>query len=121
MPHYDYVCETCGHEFEVFQSMNDKHLTKCPEKGCKGKIRRKIGIGAGLVFKGSGFYSTDYRSESYKSGAKADSTASAPPAAAPAPSSSDSSSASSTPAPAPAPAPKPEKRSETAKKAKPSR
>lgn len=114
MPHYDYVCETCGHEFEVFQSMNDKHLTKCPEKGCKGKIRRKIGTGAGLVFKGSGFYITDYRSESYKSGAKADSTASTPPAAS---SSSDSPSSGSAPAPAPA---KPEKKAEPAKKTKPS-
>ncbi len=84
MPHYDYVCETCEKQFEVFQSMNDKRLTKCPEKGCKGKVRRLIGTGAGLVFKGSGFYITDYRSESYKAGAKQDGAASAAPAAAPA-------------------------------------
>ncbi len=82
MPHYDYVCETCEKQFEVFQSMNDKRLTKCPEKGCKGKVRRLIGTGAGLVFKGSGFYITDYRSESYKAGAKQDGAASAAPAAA---------------------------------------
>jgi putative FmdB family regulatory protein len=98
MPHYDYVCETCEKQFEVFQSMNDKRLTKCPEKGCKGKVRRLIGTGAGLVFKGSGFYITDYRSEGYKAAAKQDSASAAssgspapaapasaaPPAAAPA-------------------------------------
>ena len=84
MPHYDYVCETCEKQFEVFQSMNDKRLTKCPEKGCKGKVRRLIGTGAGLVFKGSGFYITDYRSEGYKASAKQESAAAAPPAAAPA-------------------------------------
>ncbi len=81
MPHYDYVCETCEKQFEVFQSMNDKRLTKCQEKGCKGKVRRLIGTGAGLVFKGSGFYITDYRSEGYKASAKQDSTAAAAPAA----------------------------------------
>lgn len=74
MPTYDYVCPQCGHEFEVFQSMNDKRLTKCPQKGCKGKIQRKIGAGAGFVFKGSGFYITDYRSEGYKAAAKQDSS-----------------------------------------------
>lgn len=102
MPTYDYVCETCGHEFEFFQSMNDKRLTKCPEKGCKGKVRRKIGTGAGLVFKGSGFYITDYRSEGYKAAAKQDSTSSAAPAASA--SSGDSGSSSSAPA-APAASP----------------
>jgi putative FmdB family regulatory protein len=127
MPHYDYVCEKCGHEFEVFQSMNDKHLTKCPEKGCKGKVRRKIGTGAGLVFKGSGFYITDYRSESYKSGAKQDSSAAASSSSSPPPSTSGDngggggSSAPSTgaSAPASAPAPKAEKKSSSGKKAKP--
>ena len=83
MPHYDYVCETCEKQFEVFQSMNDKRLTKCPEKGCKGKVRRLPGTGAGLVFKGSGFYITDYRSEGYKASAKEDSAASAAASAAP--------------------------------------
>ena len=77
MPTYDYACEKCGHEFEVFQSMNDARLTKCPVKACRGKVKRKIGMGAGLVFKGSGFYITDYRSEGYKTAAKND----APPAA----------------------------------------
>ena len=78
MPTYDYACEKCGHEFEIFQSMNDPRLTKCPVKGCRGKVKRKIGSGAGFVFKGSGFYITDYRSEGYKTAAKND----APPAAA---------------------------------------
>jgi putative FmdB family regulatory protein len=108
MPHYDYVCETCEKQFEVFQSMNDKRLTKCPEKGCKGKVRRLLGTGAGLVFKGSGFYITDYRSENYKASAKQDS------AAASASTASSSSSDSSAASPAAAPAPK----KETAKKSK---
>ncbi|MES2709000.1 MAG: FmdB family zinc ribbon protein [Verrucomicrobiota bacterium] len=122
MPHYDYVCEKCGHEFEVFQSMNDKHLTKCPEKGCKGKVRRKIGTGAGLVFKGSGFYITDYRSESYKSGAKQDSTAAtaASSSSTPAPAASSSGGGGESSS-APAPAPKPEKKAEPAKKSKPAK
>ena len=72
MPNYDYQCPKCGHEFEVFQSMNDARLTKCPQKGCRGKVERKIGTGAGFVFKGSGFYITDYRSEGYKEAAKKD-------------------------------------------------
>ena len=82
MPTYDYACPACGHEFEVFQSMNDKRLTKCPQSGCKGKVVRKIGVGAGFVFKGSGFYITDYRSEGYKTAAKQDSAPAAAPAAA---------------------------------------
>ena len=82
MPTYDYACPACGHEFEVFQSMNDKRLTKCPQSGCKGKVVRKIGVGAGFVFKGSGFYITDYRSEGYKAAAKQDSAPAAAPAAA---------------------------------------
>ena len=73
MPTYDYRCETCGHEFEVFQSMKDDRLTDCPQKDCDGKIRRLIGTGAGIIFKGSGFYETDYRSDSYKQAAQADS------------------------------------------------
>ena len=72
---YDYECEKCGHEFEVFQSMKDPRLTKCPQKGCRGKVQRKLGTGAGFVFKGSGFYITDYRSEGYKEAAKKDSAA----------------------------------------------
>ena len=65
MPTYDYECEKCGHRFELFQSMNDEPKKRCPK--CKGKVRRLIGTGAGMIFKGSGFYVTDYRSDSYKS------------------------------------------------------
>ena len=65
MPTYEYVCRACGHEFDEFQSIKAPTLTKCPE--CrKAKLERKIGIGAGVLFKGGGFYETDYRSESYK-------------------------------------------------------
>jgi putative FmdB family regulatory protein len=70
MPTYDYKCEACGHRFEKFQSITAKPIRKCPECG-KNKVRRLLGTGAGLIFKGSGFYITDYRSESYKSAAKA--------------------------------------------------
>ncbi len=72
MPTYDYECQKCGNTFEVFQSMNDRKLSKCPDPECKGKVTRLLGTGAGIIFKGSGFYETDYRSESYKAGAKAD-------------------------------------------------
>lgn len=72
MPNYDYVCQTCGHRFEVFQSMNDPKLQDCPVPGCDGKVKRLLGTGAGLIFKGSGFYQTDYRSDSYQKGAKKD-------------------------------------------------
>lgn len=71
MPTYDYVCDGCGHAFELFQSITDKVKRTCPE--CKKrKLRRLIGTGAAIMFKGSGFYQTDYRSESYKKGAAAD-------------------------------------------------
>lgn len=78
MPTYEYVCEKCGHQFEKFQSIAAKPLTTCPETECaekkwaKGKVKRVISGGAGLLFKGSGFYITDYRSENYKAGAKKD-------------------------------------------------
>lgn len=75
MPTYDYVCEACDHEFEEFQSMSAKVLKKCPECG-KNKLKRLIGTGAGVIFKGSGFYETDYRSDSYNKAAKADKPAS---------------------------------------------
>lgn len=69
MPTYDYECDACGHEFELFQSISDPVKRKCPE--CKKlKLRRLFGTGAAVVFKGSGFYETDYRSESYKKGAQ---------------------------------------------------
>lgn len=75
MPTYDYVCESCGHELEVFQSMSEKPKRKCPSCGAM-KLARRIGSGAGVIFKGSGFYETDYRSDSYKKGAEADKKAS---------------------------------------------
>ncbi|HEY2784305.1 MAG TPA: FmdB family zinc ribbon protein [Fimbriiglobus sp.] len=71
MPTYDYVCDACGHEFEEWQSFKDDALTKCP-KCKKKKLRRLFGGGAAILFKGSGFYETDYRSESYKNAEKAD-------------------------------------------------
>jgi putative FmdB family regulatory protein len=77
MPTYDYVCDACGHAFEEFQSMMDKQLKKCP-KCKKSKLRRLFGTGAAVIFKGSGFYQTDYRSESYKNSAKADTAPSEP-------------------------------------------
>ncbi|MEO0715672.1 MAG: zinc ribbon domain-containing protein [Planctomycetota bacterium] len=72
MPTYDYRCNNCEHEFELFQSMSASHKRKCPECG-KHALERLIGTGAAVMFKGSGFYETDYRSESYKKAAKADS------------------------------------------------
>lgn len=70
MPTYDYVCDACDHQFELFQSITAQSKRKCPECG-RLKLRRLIGPGAAIVFKGSGFYTTDYRSESYKKGAAA--------------------------------------------------
>ncbi len=78
MPNYDYQCEKCDHVFEVFQSMNDPKLTDCPQEGCDGRVKRLLGTGAGIIFKGSGFYQTDYRSDSYKAGEKKDSEAASP-------------------------------------------
>ncbi len=71
MPTYEYVCASCGSEHEYFQSMSEAPKRKCPECGAL-KLQRRIGSGAGIIFKGSGFYETDYRSESYKKGAEAD-------------------------------------------------
>jgi putative FmdB family regulatory protein len=79
MPTYDYQCTSCKHAFEHFQSMKDAVLRTCPK--CKKKtLQRLIGTGAALIFKGAGFYQTDYRSESYKAGQKSESSASTPPA-----------------------------------------
>lgn len=73
MPTYDYQCEACGHAFELFQSMTAPVKRKCPE--CKKqKLKRLIGTGSGVLFKGSGFYETDYRSDSYKKAKKEDSS-----------------------------------------------
>ena len=71
MPTYDYVCDACDHQFELFQSITAEPERKCPACG-KPKLRRLIGPGAAIVFKGSGFYQTDYRSESYKKRAAAE-------------------------------------------------
>ena len=71
MPTYDYVCEACAHEFDEFQSITAKPLKTCPQCGAK-KLKRLIGAGAGVIFKGSGFYQTDYRSDSYKIAADAE-------------------------------------------------
>ena len=79
MPTYQYVCTKCGHEFEVFQPITADALETCPRDQCarkrwgKGKVKRVLSGGAGLIFKGSGFYTTDYRSESYQQAAKRES------------------------------------------------
>ena len=72
MPTYEYECQKCGHLFEEFQSITAEPLKNCPQKGCRGRVKRLISSGGGLLFKGSGFYITDYRSENYKAGAKSD-------------------------------------------------
>ena len=105
MPTYEYQCAACGHAFEKFHSITAKPIKECP--AChKKKVKRLIGTGAGLIFKGSGFYITDYRSDSYKSAAKGDS--------APAAASKDAPATTTTPAPAAASAPA---KSETSSKA----
>ncbi len=70
MPTYEYKCLECDHKFEAFQSMKDDPLESCPE--CEGNVKRLISSGAGLIFKGSGFYITDYRGDGYKEAAKKD-------------------------------------------------
>ncbi len=76
MPTYEYSCQKCGQNFETFQSMRDEPFRECPRNLCRlpkwghGKVKRLLGTGAGLIFKGSGFYTTDYRSDSYKEAAK---------------------------------------------------
>jgi putative FmdB family regulatory protein len=77
MPTYEYECQKCGHRFDEFQSITAKPLTTCrkaicPKGGARGRLKRLISSGGGLLFKGSGFYETDYRSESYQKAAKAD-------------------------------------------------
>ena len=89
MPTYEYECAKCGLQFEAVQSMSAKPFAVCPKPVCaqkrwgKGKVKRAISGGGGLIFKGSGFYITDYRSDKYKEAAKKDSTASKPAAESP--------------------------------------
>ncbi len=84
MPTYEYECQKCNGTFEVFQSMQDEALVECPKDKClksrwgRGKVKRLLGTGAGIIFKGSGFYITDYRSEGYKEAAKKESESSKP-------------------------------------------
>ena len=93
MPTYDYLCDGCQHTFELFQGISDKVKRKCPKCG-KPKLRRLIGTGGGILFKGSGFYITDYRSRSYKEKAKQEKSGeSSPGPAAPSPDSSAGGSA----------------------------
>jgi putative FmdB family regulatory protein len=79
MPTYEYQCDACKHRLEEFQSFTEEPLKKCPECG-KKKLRRLLGSGAAIIFKGSGFYQTDYRSDSYKTAAKADNDGAKPAA-----------------------------------------
>jgi putative FmdB family regulatory protein len=104
MPTYDYKCNACGHTFEQFQSMKDKALKKCPSCG-KNALERLIGTGAAVLFKGSGFYQTDYRSEGYKKAAAAETSKPADSSG----SSQASSGGEAKPAPAPAKAAEPGK------------
>jgi putative FmdB family regulatory protein len=95
MPTYDYHCDACEHEFELFQSITAEPEKKCPECG-KKKLRRLIGPGAAIVFKGSGFYKTDYRSESYKKAAAAEKSSASSASTAASTASKDSASSSAT-------------------------
>jgi putative FmdB family regulatory protein len=85
MPTYEYACEKCGQNFDAFQSMRDEAFRECPKHLCRmaewghGKVKRLLGTGAGIIFKGSGFYITDYRSSSYKEGAKKETPAAEKP------------------------------------------
>ena len=106
MPTYEYHCEKCKKDFELYQSMKDNPVTTCPKEQCrqktwgKGKVRRLLGNGAGLIFKGSGFYITDYRSEGYKAAAKDEASSGKPAEAKSADSKKESNHAPKTPAPA---------------------
>ena len=105
MPTYDYICDSCRHEFEAFESIKADPQTVCPE--CRGAtLRRKIGAGAAILFKGSGFYQTDYRSDSYKKSAAADKPSESKSSGSD--SSSSSSTSSSTPSTSSTPAAKSE-------------
>jgi putative FmdB family regulatory protein len=113
MPTYEYECEACGHKFEKFQSITADPIKKCPKCG-KKKVRRLIGTGAGLIFKGSGFYITDYRDSSYKEKAKSETGGGESKSDSKSETSSSSSEAKTESKPAatePKPAPKKESRS----------
>jgi putative FmdB family regulatory protein len=117
MPTYEYECAKCKKTFELVQSMKDDALKICPKDRCrqktwgKGAVKRKIGAGAGLIFKGSGFYITDYRSEGYKK-SKSDSTKASDGSSGTA-TKSDSSKSESPKPESPKPAPKPAAKSDT--------
>jgi putative FmdB family regulatory protein len=120
MPTYEYHCEKCKKDFDLFQSMKDAPIATCPREQCrqktwgKGKVRRLLGTGAGLIFKGSGFYITDYRSEGYKQSAKNDTAPTAPASsdasASAKPADSKTPAAPATPTPKPPPAKKPKQK-----------
>ena len=99
MPTYEYQCEKCNRIFELFQSMKDERITVCPRELCKeepwgqGSVKRLLGTGAGIIFKGSGFYSTDYRSSGYQEAAKKDSSSQKSPT----PAATESKTSTSTP------------------------
>jgi len=116
MPTYEYHCEKCKKDFELFQSMKDAPVATCPKDKCRqktwgnGKVRRLLGTGAGLIFKGSGFYITDYRSEGYKAAAKSDASSSGAPGKSDSkPAESKPDSGSKPPAPKTPPASEPRK------------
>jgi putative FmdB family regulatory protein len=110
MPTYEYACQKCGQNFDAYQSMRDEPYKVCPKELCrqaswgKGKVKRLFGTGAGLIFKGSGFYTTDYRSNSYKEAAKKETSAGAEKSGG----ESSAGKSESKPAPAATPATKPE-------------
>jgi putative FmdB family regulatory protein len=115
MPTYEYSCEACGHEFELFQPMGSEPPKSCPE--CrKRRIRRRIGSGAGIIFRGSGFYQTDYRSSEYRERAKAEAGGGEKPAVSEKPSASEKPDAASDGA---TPSEKPPEKPSAAKRTKP--
>jgi putative FmdB family regulatory protein len=117
MPTYEYSCEKCGKTFETFQSMRDKPLRECSKELCRqkkwghGKVKRLLGTGAGLIFKGSGFYITDYRSNNYKEGAKKDAPAAPAVSGEKSSGAKESGGSATAPAPAKTPEAKPKKQS----------
>ena len=119
MPTYDYRCNGCGHELEIFQSISESPKRKCPKCG-KSKLERQIGAGAGVLFRGGGFYQTDYRSDSYKKGEGAEKAASTPSSTTPdAKSTGESKSSASAPTDGKAGADKPSSKPDKPKKKKP--